>query len=500
MSLAWNTKRLIDEPANGQKVEFHLLSRRRLRDGAIISADPDHSSAGEWVMHDGYYRLSVLTRPTYVVPQQLCLSFTCHTRTVESLGFSSFGPPIDEVAFDFVVLLSLVVRHPISLLGTRRIDDHPIIGSYHYEFPQPPLTAQRLADCAVNTTEMNAIIDGVGRSNDGGKIDAAFAAMRLYYSAISSAHFDPSGAYSSLIAALETLATSHHAGKSFPFSELRKFDSIRPTLAKLRELPQAGPLVDELEQKLAKNETSVARKFRMFVAEFLPDEFWGSPDELRQIGAFSEQIQKDELDKRLVAVYRARSGSTHSGSLFPAHVEFGTTDWVPLHVMAALLDQNADRTVPPFGWFERMTQMVIMEYLRCSFAPRLVTERSSRRNERARLLGVIEALEPSTKESLKKLAAWTARFLNFTLINPMAPNSAWADGPDSVLALKTLEIIGTSGDAGSGESWLKNRDVGDAVGEFFYGAATNPFRDNEILLPAGFEEYHDDPLQTSTDA
>ncbi len=302
MSLAWNTKRIVGAPADGQKIEYYLLSGRRLRDGAIISVDPDHSSAGEWVVHDGHYKVSVLTRPTYVLPQQLCLSFTCHTRTVEALGFSSSGPPIDEVAFDFVVLLSLLVRHPISLLGTRQIDNHPIIGNYHYEFPRPPLTTL-LADCAVNTVEMNAIIDGVGNSNDSGGIDAAFAAMRLYYSAISSAHFDPSGAYSSLIAALETLAARHYAGKSFPFSELRKFVSIRPTLKKLRELPNAGPLVDNLEQELAKNESSVARKLRMFVAEFLPDEFWTSPDELRHGASLPEQIQKGELNKRLQAVY-----------------------------------------------------------------------------------------------------------------------------------------------------------------------------------------------------
>jgi hypothetical protein len=31
--------------------------------------------------------------------------------------------------------------------------------------------------------EVNAIIDGVGNSKDSGGIDAAFAAMRLYYSA-----------------------------------------------------------------------------------------------------------------------------------------------------------------------------------------------------------------------------------------------------------------------------------------------------------------------------
>ncbi len=236
----------------------------------------------------------------------------------------------------------------------------------------------------------------------------------------------------------------------------------------------------------------------MFVAEFLPDEFWTSPDELRQSASLAEEIRKGELDKRLVAVYRARSGGTHSGSSFPAHTEFGTSDRVPLRVVAPLLDRDADRTVPSFGWFERATQMVITEYLHRSFAPSVVAERSGRSEEKARLLGVIGALDPAAKESLEKLAAWTARFINFALINPMAPNSEWADGPASVQLLKELGIIGTSGDATSGTSWLRNRDVGEAVGELFYGAMTNPFRDNEILLPVGFDEDNDDPPPAST--
>jgi hypothetical protein len=119
--------------------------------------------------------------------------------------------------------------------------------------------------------------------------------------------------------------------------------------------------------------------------------------------------------------------------------------------------------------------------------------------EKARLLEVIGALEPAAKESLQRLA-WTAQFVNFALINPMAPNSEWAGGPASVLSLKDRGIIGTSGDATSGASWLKNRDVGEAVGELFYGAMTNPFLDTHILLPAGFNEDDDDPPPISAAA
>jgi len=118
----------------------------------------------------------------------------------------------------------------------------------------------------------------------------------------------------------------------------------------------------------------------------------------------------------------------------------------------------------------------------------MVAQRAGRREEKARLLEMIGSLEPAAKASLARLADWTAQFVNYSIINPMAPNSKWADGSASVELLKNLGMIGTSGDATSGTSWPKNREVGEAVGEFFYGAMTNPFRDNDILLPVGFGE------------
>ena len=127
--------------------------------------DENVDAAGEWVVRDGLYTVSVLTRPTYALPQQLCLSFACHTRKVELSGFSSCGPRVDEVAFDFAVLLSVFVRYPVAVLGLRRLDDQPVIFNYDYHLPLPPLPIQRPPDCALNTTELNAIIDGIGRSH-----------------------------------------------------------------------------------------------------------------------------------------------------------------------------------------------------------------------------------------------------------------------------------------------------------------------------------------------
>jgi hypothetical protein len=119
LAIERNTKRLLAAAAGenaGERtpVECHILSWRELYDKSIITADRHHSSAGEWVLwgDSHFYTVKVITRPYYALPQQLCLSFDCFTENVtktssEGPSFTTTGPPIDEVASDFITFLSL---------------------------------------------------------------------------------------------------------------------------------------------------------------------------------------------------------------------------------------------------------------------------------------------------------------------------------------------------------------------------------------------------------
>jgi hypothetical protein len=49
-------------------------------------------------------------------------------------------------------------------------------------------------------------------------------------------------------------------------------------------------------------------------------------------------------------------------------------------------------------------------------------------------------------------------------------------------------LVGSEGDGLDGVAWLKNREVGEIVGEFFFVVADNPFRGNEILLPENWDD------------
>jgi hypothetical protein len=131
---------------------------------------------------------------------------------------------------------------------------------------------------------------------------------------------------------------------------------------------------------------------------------------------------------------------------------------------------------------------VLIEYLRRSFAPELVATRKVESAEKKRLLGVIAGLPENARKDLLTLVRWTARFLGWSVINPLAPNREWTDSVESVATLFKAGLIGCEGEGLQGTSWLKNRDVGEIVGEFFFGSDKNPFRGNELLLPKNWDE------------
>jgi hypothetical protein len=128
-----------------------------------------------------------------------------------------------------------------------------------------------------------------------------------------------------------------------------------------------------------------------------------------------------------------------------------------------------------------------MQYMRQSLAPEIAQTHSSRLAEQEYTLKIISGLPSNVQDSLRKLVYWTSQFLGVAVINPHAPNSEWADSPETIAILKEAEIISGEGNDLTGSSWLKNREVGEIAGEFVFGVANNPFRGNELLLPKNQE-------------
>jgi hypothetical protein len=303
VGLAWNTKRLLaaqaeGETARGSRVEYHFLSGRRLFDATIVTADRNHSSAGEWVVlpaEADFYSVSVVSRPTYSLPQELCLSFNCYFKE-ESIGKGSkIGPPIEEVALEFGALLSVLAREPLLPLGIHRQDDKPIRnrGVYRPPFRQP--APHDAVETGIDSRELGAIIRGLATAPEGDTRSVLFAAQR-YHSALSISGFDPSTAYLLLVSAVETLAGHHYKDvqdQVFSFENVKKWERARDLLAGLRVSARNKEIIEQVKAELVKQE-HVVKKFLKFVSDFIPSTFWYA-DPLHPTGYGLPPIAPDKL-------------------------------------------------------------------------------------------------------------------------------------------------------------------------------------------------------------
>jgi hypothetical protein len=113
----------------------------------------------------------------------------------------------------------------------------------------------------------------------------------------------------------------------------------------------------------------------------------------------------------------------------------------------------------------------------------LIAARQTEASEKEVLMEQIRQLPKNVLNALEKLTKWTIQFIGFSVINPMAPNRKWADKAATVSLLLDKKLIGGEGKGLNGKSWLKDRFVGEVVGEYFFGSAKNPFKGNELLLP-----------------
>jgi len=496
MSLAWNIKQYTEstrDPSKRVSVEYHLLSWRELYDKSILTADRYSSSAGEWVVQStkDFYQVTVLSRPFYIIPQRLCLSFDCFTKeeSIESEGgrFLSVDQPMDQVALEFSVLLSVFAREPIIPLGIRRVGDKPIYAEPHEIYPRGVDRSVSPPPFGINSPAFVTILKGFSATTEP-QSQAIIGAVQFYHAGLSLAAFDRSVAYTSLVSAIECLAGFHYEDLTFSFDDVQKFQRSNQILSKIEALEGGLSLVSDLKSELLRAERFLRKKFVKFLVEFVPNQFWTTRDEIYDYENVFPALNESNFESCLKLIYDQRSKYLHGGQPFPIYVEFGIRRTHPSNMMGELFNlRGKNKYLPPFAWFERLTHFVIIEYMRRKLAPRLQEEQVTRLKEGEHLLGLISRLPTNVQESLIKLTLWTRRFLGYSVINPHCPNKDWADSDETVRLLKDIELIDGDGEGLEGSSWLLNRDVGEIAGEFAFGAKDNPFLRNEVLLPKEWE-------------
>lgn len=499
--LRWNTRELLGiesnaEPTERTTVEYHFLSGRELYDKSILTVDRHSSGAAQWVIQcgstKGFYTVTVVSRPYYSLPQELCLTFDCFTHTATKGNSVTIGPPVDRVVLELLALLSVFAREPLIPLGLRRIINIPIAKIPHYHYPPKYDRASTPPAYGFNSPEFIKLMKGFARAPED-LTQAILAAAKFYRSGLSLIGFDPSIAYTSFVSAIECLSGYHYYDKSFEFEKVDKFHGVRPILERICELANAKNLVADLKEELLRLEHFLRKKFISFFVEFVTDEFWNVPDDLYHYGSIFPEITRESFEPCLKRIYDARSRFVHVGTPFPLYVEVGLRSECPVDVIQEIADlKNKCRFVPPLAWYERLTQSVIIEYIQRFLVPELIESHKERLVEKDRLLKVIGGLPTNVQDSLSQLIHWTARFLPFAVMNPHAPNKEWADCDKTVSILKKEFIIDGEGESLEGSSWLKNRVVGEIVGEFVFGTEENPFRGNVLLLPKDYNSSETD--------
>lgn len=497
MSLASNTRRLLQQPEGAKesgstRVEYHLLSWRELYDKSILTVDRHSSGAAEWVIQGSErlpYEVRVVSRPFQRLPQELCLAFDCLTIEVETvqdgIHIRSVRLPFHEVALEFSVLLSVFAREPLLPLGLRRLDNRPIIQSPFKEYQPRSDRSSTPSPLGIIAPDFIALVSGLAQAPEQ-LTDAIQASANFYHTGLTLVARDPSAAYVSLVSAIECLAGYHGRGRTFAFQDVPKFANVAPILDRMAETVEARPAIEELKAELLRSEHFLRQKFVSFMQEFVTEEFWKVPDELFKYHHVFPLISPQNFSSCLKAIYDARSSYLHGGEPFPGYVDFGMRATAPDGLMLQMLElKGKTKYVPSLAWFERLCHVAMVQFFRRSLAPGVADAEANRIAETQRILGEILALPANVQESLRRLVRWTAPFLGAAVMNPHAPNREWADSADTVQALRQAALVEGEGDDLDGQSWLKDREVGEIAGEFVFGAASNPFRGNELLLPRG---------------
>ena len=103
------------------------------------------------------------------------------------------------------------------------------------------------------------------------------------------------------------------------------------------------------------------RKFKKFLLDNLDRDAIRSEDKLFIV---PQEFcpNEDQIEKAIGEVYQTRSGATHAGRSYPATAAIGPLTSVPAKALDAII--NMRPSFPPIGWFERIVNNAICNYLR----------------------------------------------------------------------------------------------------------------------------------------
>ncbi len=282
----------------------------------------------QWVVQSGgikgFYTVTVVSRPYYSLPQELCLTFDCFTQTVSKTTPSGdtirIGPPIERVALEYLALLSMFARELLVPLGLRRVSNSPIVETPHYHYPPRRDRASTPPPFGINSPDFISLVNGFAQAPED-VVRPILAATKFYQSGLSLIAVDPSVAYTAFVSAIECLAGDYYYDQRFTFEEADKFLGVRHILEQISKLLQAETHVTDLKAELLRVEHFVGKKFVSFFVEFVTKEFWQVPDELYDYGSTLEnwgQVLRSNILRRGAGLLDGSSFVSPLSSLVPS--------------------------------------------------------------------------------------------------------------------------------------------------------------------------------------
>lgn len=379
------------------EVEYRLLSWGEIFPPFI--GDREHSTAARFILHNFPFKLFSVSIPYSELPQKLCLTFQAPQIERKKANLISVGFNPDDAAKEFSAFLSLVTRRRVFPVGQTRVSGLPVEQTASVYARPHSQERQQLKE--LDPVDIYQLLTNLQRMNR--KIaNSLILSMRLYHLAVEMMYSEPEFAYLFLVTSVESISSAVYAGlrtddEGEGKTELDNYlDSTYQGWRDLCDIStrEKRNLVIEM---LLSNAYRVQYKFRKFIAENLPDNFWietkdnakphyvysvivGGPDgkgrkDFRESDKAIQQwerIEKNDLKQTLDRIYSARSKFVHEGTRYPASIVVGHFQQLPIEAVTEMLAAKADNSesqekflnVPPLLTFERIVSYALIEFLK----------------------------------------------------------------------------------------------------------------------------------------
>jgi hypothetical protein len=367
--------------AGAVEVEYRLACSGELYNQNITTGDWRKSAATRVLLRTPF-QLFVASQPFDNYPQELCARLVVNQAIESDQSCTRGFLPDEDVIEDLCSLLTLLSRRlitPVGKIRERHSSGIDGLGSYGEDVPIPimghskvAIWKRRPATIITTVQEQNFIPnDPPPVGVDDNALSTLFRtfptiehaeiivnAARLYRTALELIESRPDITYQLLISTVETLMGA--AREVYQPDEAEKIKTKQEVQTQAKKYGLTEVQANHLALLACKGIGWAEKKFIRFLVNHVPVTLFDKTDRLFFLPGNLIPALGD-FEKALKAIYGARSGSLHRGSVFPPSIAIGTSPWIKLRSLP--LNLLKPDKVPPVAWFERVVSLAAQQFL-----------------------------------------------------------------------------------------------------------------------------------------